>query len=58
MTLQGVGPVLTGGVAQLVSPGAAMAVAGAGTASVGLWWWLGRARPVRHVVSPSTAPLG
>jgi MFS family permease len=58
MTLQGIGPVLTGGVAQLVSTGAAMAFAAAGTASVGLWWWLGRTRPVRPVVSPSPARLG
>lgn len=58
MTLQGVGPVLTGVAAQLVSTGAAMAFAGAGTASVGLWWWLGRTRSVRPVVSPSPAGLG
>jgi hypothetical protein len=58
MTLQGVGPVLTGGVAQLVSPGVAMAFAGAASAAVGLWWWAGRTRSVRHVVSPSPAGLG
>jgi predicted MFS family arabinose efflux permease len=58
MTLQGVGPVLTGGVAQLVSPGAAMAFAGAASATVGLWWWLRRTRSVRHVVSPHPAALG
>jgi MFS family permease len=58
MTLQGVGPLLTGAVAQLVSTGAAMAFAGAATASVGLWWWLNRTRPVRPVVSPTPARLG
>jgi predicted MFS family arabinose efflux permease len=58
MTLQGVGPVLTGGVAQFFSIGSAMAFAGAGAVAVGLWWWLGPARSVRPVVSPSVAGLG
>ncbi|MDI1461138.1 MFS transporter [Catellatospora sp. KI3] len=39
MTLQGVGPLLLGVLAEEVSVGVAMAAAGAGAAAVGLWWW-------------------
>ncbi|GHJ46911.1 membrane protein [Catellatospora sp. TT07R-123] len=44
MTMQGVGPLVLGALAEQVSVGAAMAVAGAGTAAVGLWWWAAPAR--------------
>ncbi len=40
MTLQGVGPVLLGVLAEQASIAAAMLVAGAGTAAVGCWWAL------------------
>ncbi|BCJ74891.1 MFS transporter [Catellatospora sp. IY07-71] len=40
MTLQGVGPVLLGVLAEQTSIGAAMLVAGLGTAAVGGWWAL------------------
>ncbi|MBV1851229.1 MFS transporter [Catellatospora tritici] len=40
MTLQGVGPLLLGALAEQTSVGTAMAAAGAGTAAVGLWWWV------------------
>ncbi|GAB4051335.1 MFS transporter [Catellatospora paridis] len=39
MTLQGVGPVLLGLMAERASTGPAMAVAGAGAVAVGCWWW-------------------
>jgi hypothetical protein len=38
MTLQGVGPVLLGVLAERTSTGVAMIVAGAGAAVVGCWW--------------------
>lgn len=40
MTMQGVGPVLLGLLAERTSTGLAMVVAGAGAAAVGCWWWL------------------
>jgi predicted MFS family arabinose efflux permease len=57
MTLQGVGPLLTGLVAQYVSISASMLVAGAATVLVGVVWWYTR---VRHVpsLSPSAASFG
>jgi MFS family permease len=58
MTLQGVGPLVTGLIAQRFSAGVAMAVAGAGVGVVGLWWWFGWTRPARPLVSPSAATLG
>jgi predicted MFS family arabinose efflux permease len=58
MTLQGLGPLVTGAIAQWLSTSAAMAAAGAGVALVGLWWWFGRARPASTVVAPSTATTG
>jgi predicted MFS family arabinose efflux permease len=39
MTLQGVGPLVLGLVAQYVSTAAAMVVSGLGTATVGVVWW-------------------
>ncbi|MEV4411663.1 MFS transporter [Catellatospora sp. NPDC049609] len=42
MTLQGVGPVLLGVLAERSSTGVAMIVAGVGAAAVGCWWWLSR----------------
>ncbi|WP_144126980.1 MFS transporter [Catellatospora sichuanensis] len=42
MTLQGVGPVLLGVLAERTSTSTAMVVAGAGAAAVGGWWWLTR----------------
>ena len=58
MTMQGVGPLLMGVVAQSLSTSAAMVVAGAGMASVGIvWWWYGRARHA-FVMSPSAQRLG
>ena len=39
MTLQGLGPVVIGAVAEGVSIGAAMVVAGAGPVMIGLAWW-------------------
>jgi predicted MFS family arabinose efflux permease len=56
MTLQGVGPLLLGVVAEYGSIGSAMVVAGAGTATVGIAWWL-RARHA-PVMSRSAPGLG
>jgi predicted MFS family arabinose efflux permease len=57
MTLQGLGPLVLGLVAQYVSTAAAMVVSGVGTASLGIAWWYGRAR---HAVltSPEAIRLG
>jgi predicted MFS family arabinose efflux permease len=44
MTLQGLGPVVIGAVAEGVSIGAAMIVAGAGPVLIGLAWWYSRGR--------------
>ncbi len=57
MTLQGVGPLLTGLVAQYASLSTAMVVAGAGPILVGIVWWYTR---VRHAppMSQSAPSLG
>jgi len=57
MTLQGVGPLLIGLVAQYASVSTAMAVAGAGPILVGIVWWYTR---VRHAapLSRSAPSLG
>jgi hypothetical protein len=57
MTLQGIGPLLTGVVAEYVSISASMLVAGAATVLVGIAWSHTRAR--RAVAfSQSAMPLG
>ncbi len=57
MTLQGVGPLVLGLVAQYVSTAAAMVVSGLGTATVGIAWWYTQARHAAPK-SPAAQRLG
>jgi hypothetical protein len=56
MTLQGLGPVVIGRIAQGVSIGAAMVVAGAGPVLIGLTWWYTRGR--HGTVCTGSRPVG
>jgi predicted MFS family arabinose efflux permease len=57
MTLQGVGPLVSGGLAEVMPIALVMVACGVGTALVGVVWWVkGRARGA--VMSPAPMPLG
>jgi predicted MFS family arabinose efflux permease len=57
MTMQGLGPLVCGALAEVVPIGLVMVAAGLATALVGVVWWVTRTRP-EVVMSPVNAPLG
>jgi hypothetical protein len=57
MTMQGVGPLVAGALAEVLPLSAVMIAAGVATALVGVVWWVTRTRQAA-VMSPVGAPLG